>query len=159
MVEPFQAAVLELCSFRTTKNPLCKRIPPRLEHEFPSPLSLLSSGLEHWWESNSKDKQRRFMAGVKGRSGPPGNQNNFKHGLSLLAHHRRDPRSEVMKPKVIETIKQRVRSDSKTCDLRKSDQTLVVGSLFVLNGDSNLVDLVACPLTYLGPRVRRPGIQ
>ena len=24
------------------------------------------------------------MAGVKGRSGPPGNQNNFKHGLSDL---------------------------------------------------------------------------
>ena len=24
------------------------------------------------------------MAGVKGRSGPPGNQNNFKHGLSAI---------------------------------------------------------------------------
>src|SRR5262245_43996556 len=24
------------------------------------------------------------MAGVKGRSGPPGNQNNFKHGLSAM---------------------------------------------------------------------------
>ena len=30
------------------------------------------------------------MAGVKGRSGPPGNQNNFKHGLSRLAHRRTD---------------------------------------------------------------------
>ena len=30
------------------------------------------------------------MAGVKGRSGPPGNQNNFKHGLSQLAHRRMD---------------------------------------------------------------------
>jgi hypothetical protein len=30
------------------------------------------------------------MAGVKGRSGPPGNQNNFKHGLSRLAHRRAD---------------------------------------------------------------------
>src|SRR5262245_20202046 len=30
------------------------------------------------------------MAGVKGRSGSPGNQNNFKHGLSRLAHRRTD---------------------------------------------------------------------
>jgi hypothetical protein len=30
------------------------------------------------------------MAGVKGRSGPPGNQNNFRHGLSRLAHRRTD---------------------------------------------------------------------
>src|SRR5262245_30031464 len=28
------------------------------------------------------------MAGVKGRSGPPGNQNNFKHGLSRLTRQR-----------------------------------------------------------------------
>jgi len=29
------------------------------------------------------------MAGVKGRSGPPGNQNNFKHGLSVIDRNRR----------------------------------------------------------------------
>jgi len=29
------------------------------------------------------------MAGVKGRSGPPGNQNNFKHGLSVIERSRR----------------------------------------------------------------------
>jgi hypothetical protein len=28
------------------------------------------------------------MAGVKGRSGPPGNQNNFKHGLSTIQKRR-----------------------------------------------------------------------
>jgi hypothetical protein len=28
------------------------------------------------------------MAGVKGRSGPPGNQNNFKHGLSAIEKRR-----------------------------------------------------------------------
>jgi hypothetical protein len=28
------------------------------------------------------------MAGVKGRSGPPGNQNNFKHGLSTIQRRR-----------------------------------------------------------------------
>src|SRR5262245_10332906 len=28
------------------------------------------------------------MAGVKGRSGPPGNQNNFKHGLSAMQKRR-----------------------------------------------------------------------
>jgi hypothetical protein len=28
------------------------------------------------------------MAGVKGRSGPPGNQNNFKHGLSAIQKRR-----------------------------------------------------------------------
>ena len=28
------------------------------------------------------------MAGVKGRSGPPGNQNNFVHGLSRLTQKR-----------------------------------------------------------------------
>jgi hypothetical protein len=28
------------------------------------------------------------MAGVKGRSGPPGNQNNFKHGLSAIQRRR-----------------------------------------------------------------------
>jgi hypothetical protein len=26
------------------------------------------------------------MAGIKGRSGPPGNQNGFKHGLAALGH-------------------------------------------------------------------------
>ena len=26
------------------------------------------------------------MAGIKGRSGPPGNQNSFKHGLAALGH-------------------------------------------------------------------------
>jgi hypothetical protein len=30
------------------------------------------------------------LAGLKGRSGPPGNQNNFKHGLSRLARQRTD---------------------------------------------------------------------
>src|SRR5262249_12188358 len=29
------------------------------------------------------------MAGIKGRSGPPGNQNNFKHGLSVIERSRR----------------------------------------------------------------------
>jgi len=29
------------------------------------------------------------MAGVKGRSGPPGNQNNFKHGLAIIDKNRR----------------------------------------------------------------------
>ena len=29
------------------------------------------------------------MAGIKGRSGPPGNQNNFKHGLSVIDEYRR----------------------------------------------------------------------
>jgi hypothetical protein len=29
------------------------------------------------------------MAGLKGRSGPPGNQNNFKHGLSVIDKNRR----------------------------------------------------------------------
>jgi hypothetical protein len=28
------------------------------------------------------------MAGIKGRSGPPGNQNNFKHGLSAIEKRR-----------------------------------------------------------------------
>lgn len=28
------------------------------------------------------------MAGVKGRSGPPGNQNNFRHGLSVIQRRR-----------------------------------------------------------------------
>ena len=28
------------------------------------------------------------MAGMKGRSGPPGNQNNFKHGLSTIQKRR-----------------------------------------------------------------------
>jgi hypothetical protein len=28
------------------------------------------------------------MAGVKGRSGPPGNQNNFRHGLSAIEKRR-----------------------------------------------------------------------
>jgi hypothetical protein len=37
---------------------------------------------------NSRKKQTHFMAGVKGRSGPPGNQNNFVHGLSRLARQR-----------------------------------------------------------------------
>jgi hypothetical protein len=30
------------------------------------------------------------MAGVKGRSGPPGNQNNFKHGLSAIQKRREE---------------------------------------------------------------------
>ena len=30
------------------------------------------------------------MAGIKGRSGPPGNQNGFKHGLSALSTQRAD---------------------------------------------------------------------
>ena len=29
-----------------------------------------------------------LMAGVKGRSGPPGNQNNFKHGLFAIQKRR-----------------------------------------------------------------------
>jgi len=30
------------------------------------------------------------MAGVKGRSGPPGNQNNFKHGLAAIQKRREE---------------------------------------------------------------------
>ena len=44
-------------------------------------------------------------------------------------------------------------------NLRKSDQMFIITPLFLFNGDSNSVDLVACPLTYFGARVRRPGIQ
>jgi hypothetical protein len=32
------------------------------------------------------------MAGVKGKSGPPGNANGFKHGLSMLAQRRAEKR-------------------------------------------------------------------
>src|SRR5262245_20352523 len=46
------------------------------------------------WVSNvvgteSHRETGAFMAGVKGRSGPPGNQNNFKHGLSVIDRNRR----------------------------------------------------------------------
>jgi hypothetical protein len=45
------------------------------------------------------------MAGVKGRSGPPGNQNNFKHGLAaiqrrreagIITEHEDDIRTEIL---------------------------------------------------------------
>src|SRR5215467_10744225 len=39
-------------------------------------------GIEFWRETGA------FMAGVKGRSGPPGNQNNFRHGLSAIEKRR-----------------------------------------------------------------------
>jgi hypothetical protein len=30
------------------------------------------------------------MAGIRGRSGPPGNQNAFRHGVAAIAQHRAD---------------------------------------------------------------------
>src|SRR5215468_3680892 len=36
-----------------------------------------------------REKQRQFMAGVKGRSGPPSNMNAFKHGLVAIQKRRR----------------------------------------------------------------------
>src|SRR5215813_4755783 len=66
------------------------RITLRLEYELRRRAVSAIMGSLTSWESNPREKQTQFMAGVKGRSGPPGNQNNFKHGLSVIDKNRRN---------------------------------------------------------------------
>jgi len=38
--------------------------------------------MKQLWENESRHVGRNEMAGLKGKSGPPGNMNAFKHGLA-----------------------------------------------------------------------------
>jgi hypothetical protein len=89
MLKPFQAIVLELCSFRPAKNPSGTNH-YATEIRIPFGRCLCYHLVSNVVGTESQEETSALMAGVKGRSGPPGNQNNFKHGLSWLAHRRTD---------------------------------------------------------------------
>jgi hypothetical protein len=42
------------------------------------------------WENESCHVGRNEMAGLKGKSGPPGNMNAFKHGLAAIQKRREE---------------------------------------------------------------------
>src|SRR4030095_1753783 len=43
------------------------------------------------WENESCYVGQNEMAGLKGKSGPPGNMNAFKHGLAATLNRKTDP--------------------------------------------------------------------
>src|SRR5438445_6174569 len=45
---------------------------------------------QHLWENESRHVGRNEMAGLKGKSGPPGNMNAFKHGLAAIQKRREE---------------------------------------------------------------------
>jgi hypothetical protein len=51
------------------------------------PLLCISNQL---WENESCHVGRNEMAGLKGKSGPPGNMNAFKHGLAAIQKRREE---------------------------------------------------------------------
>jgi hypothetical protein len=42
------------------------------------------------WENESRHLGQNEMAGLKGKSGPPGNMNAFKHGLAAIQRRREE---------------------------------------------------------------------
>jgi hypothetical protein len=46
--------------------------------------------MKQLWENESCHVGRNEMAGLKGKSGPPGNMNTFKHGLAAIQKRREE---------------------------------------------------------------------
>jgi hypothetical protein len=46
--------------------------------------------MKHLWENESRHVGRNEMAGLKGKSEPPGNMNAFKHGLAAIQKRREE---------------------------------------------------------------------
>ena len=46
--------------------------------------------MKQLWENESCYVGRNEMAGLKGKSGSPGNMNAFKHGLAAIQKHREE---------------------------------------------------------------------
>jgi hypothetical protein len=46
--------------------------------------------MKQLWENESCHVGRNEMAGLKGKSGPPGNMNAFKHGLAAIQKRRKE---------------------------------------------------------------------
>src|SRR4249919_485812 len=46
--------------------------------------------MKQLWENESRHVGRNEMAGLKGKSGPPGNMNAFKHGLAAIQKRREE---------------------------------------------------------------------
>jgi hypothetical protein len=50
--------------------------------------------MKQLWENESCYVGRNEMAGLKGKSGPPGNMNAFKHGLAAIQKRREESTTE-----------------------------------------------------------------
>jgi hypothetical protein len=46
--------------------------------------------MKQLWENESRHVGKNEMAGLKGKSGPPGNMNAFKHGLAAIQKRREE---------------------------------------------------------------------
>jgi hypothetical protein len=46
--------------------------------------------MKQLWENESRHVGQNEMAGLKGKSGPPGNMNAFKHGLVAIQKRREE---------------------------------------------------------------------
>jgi hypothetical protein len=56
------------------------------------------------WENESRHMGSNEMAGLKGKSGPPGNMNAFKHGLAAIQKRR----EESVTTKHEESVRQQI---------------------------------------------------
>jgi hypothetical protein len=91
--------------------------------------------MKQLWENESCHVGRNEMAGLKGKSGPPGNMNAFKHGLAAIQKRREESISTEREESVRQQNSRRLDSD-KSGDDQISTVTRILAEVIAIRWSS-----------------------